>query len=126
MLRSLLLPGPDGIGPIVTQMGMEPDGKQVLFRASARNDSGLTIRLAEYCIYPLKRPTLCMMTSPPLNEPWKPGETIKWSETFKNVGHGLPYHTPSHSLRSNQLLSPAQPERSKCNQPERRPHRYCN
>jgi len=84
----------DGIGPIVVYANVELQGKLVRLTASARNESGVPIRHAEWCVQALTQLKGCTFRFA-TTKTMAPGETVEWKTRFKNVGRGLPYHRVS-------------------------------
>jgi len=83
----------DGIGPFTmrTCVQVEVKGKEVTFTASARNDSGLAIRHADWCIRAYEQKTGCAFTFS-IKEPWLPGTTVAFDGRGPNIKKGLPHH----------------------------------
>jgi hypothetical protein len=58
------------------QTSVKVEGKDATFAASARNDSGLAIRHAEWCIRADKQKIGCAFFFG-TTEPWQPGTTVR-------------------------------------------------
>jgi len=82
----------NGVGPIVMETHVEIQGSVAEFSGSARNDSGVTIQRAEWCVR-AKGQAVCafkLWTT----APFSPGETLTWKTNAK-VSKGLPAHEVS-------------------------------
>ena len=82
----------NGVGPIVMETAIEVKGKTAEFTGTARNDSGLPIQRAEWCVQPAgqKECAFRLWTT----STWQPGETLKWHVAGKPA-KGLPAHLVS-------------------------------
>jgi len=82
----------DGVGPIMMETNVEVAGKSATFTGTARNDSGVAIQRAEWCVQ-ARGQTACAFKLWSTSV-WQPGETLKWEITGKAV-NGLPAHEVS-------------------------------
>jgi hypothetical protein len=87
--QSFILDAP-GIGPITMSSFIHIEGKDAVLEASARNDTGLAVRRADFCVRAIKQKSGCSFTLWTTSV-WKPGETVTW--TYRGAsGHGFPKH----------------------------------
>ena len=69
----------NGVGPIVMDTTVEIKGKNAVLTGWARNDSGSSIRYAEWCVQPVgQRKCAFKVWTVAI---WQPGETLKWNLT---------------------------------------------
>jgi hypothetical protein len=82
----------NGVGPIVMETQIEVNGTKAEFTGTARNDSGVPIQRAEWCVQARgqKACAFKLWTS----STWQPGETLKWDLAGKAV-NGMPAHEVS-------------------------------
>jgi hypothetical protein len=67
----------DGVGPIDIAIGVDVEGRNTTLNASARNDTGVAITSARFCVQPESQEKACDF------ELWttatrKAGEELKW------------------------------------------------
>jgi TPR repeat protein len=83
----------NGVGPIAMETSVEVKGKTAEFTGTARNDSGVPIQRAEWCVQ-AKGQKSCAFKLWTTGGTWQPGETLKWTLAGK-AAKGFPAHLVS-------------------------------
>ena len=80
----------DGVGPISMESHIEINGKNAEFSATARNDSGVPIQAAMFCVQAHGQKGCAFRFW--ATSVWEPGGTIKWGPLTGLAVKGLPAH----------------------------------